>query len=57
MKVKVGVAPCDRCGRELMTDERHGGWYWQAGCSDIYGDGCHGHADEKQAREETVIIH
>lgn len=56
MKVKVGVAPCDRCGRELMTDEWHGGWYWQAGCSDIYGDGCHGHADDKQAREETVVI-
>lgn len=54
MNVLVGVAPCDKCGRDLMTDEYMGGWYWQVGCFDIYGDGCHGQADSKQVREETI---
>jgi hypothetical protein len=56
MKTLVGVAPCDKCGRELITDEMLGGWYWQAGCSDVYGDGCDGHADETRVVERVEII-
>lgn len=54
MLVTVAVAPCDKCGRDLMTDEYLGEWYWPAGCIDIHGDGCNGHADSKQVREETI---
>jgi hypothetical protein len=56
METLVGVAPCDKCGRELITDETLGDWYWQAGCSDIYGDGCDGHADETRVVERVEII-
>ena len=57
MDTLVAVAPCDKCGRELMTDEQFRGWYWQAGCADIHGDGCDGHADETKLRVETIVIY
>lgn len=57
MRVLVATAPCDKCGRELTTDESLGSWYWQAGCADIHADGCDGHADESQAHEEYVDIY
>lgn len=40
-----------------MTDESIGSqWYWQAGCQDIYGDGCDGHADDTMAWVEEIEI-
>jgi hypothetical protein len=55
--IRVGVAPCDTCGREIMTDQKHGGWYFGAGCADIYGDGCHGQPDTETVREEEIDIY
>jgi hypothetical protein len=59
MLLIVGVAPCDKCGRELITDEatRPGEWYFPAGCADIHGDGCNGHADTDKAHPEIIDIH
>ena len=58
MQVQVATAPCDKCGRELTTDESIGSrWYWQAGCQDIYGDGCDGHADDTLAWVEEIEIY
>jgi len=57
MRIQVGIAPCDTCGRELMTDQEHGGWYFSAGCNDIHGDGCSGHADTDKARNDIIDIY
>jgi hypothetical protein len=57
MLVKVATAPCDKCGRELTTDEWLGSPYWQAGCADIHADGCHGQADDSKATVEYIEIH
>lgn len=57
MLIDVGIAPCDTCGRELMTDERMGSWYFGSSCADIHGDGCGGHADTSAVRTERTDIH
>lgn len=57
MLIQVAIAPCDKCGRDIMTDQRHGGWYFGSGCVDIYGDGCDGHADESKTRTEETDIY
>jgi hypothetical protein len=55
--LQVGIAPCDKCGRDIITDQQHGGWYFGSGCADIHGDGCDGHADESKARTEETDIY
>ena len=57
MRVQVGLAPCDTCGRELMTDERLGAWYFGASCDYIHGDGCPGHADGDKATTDEIDVY
>lgn len=56
MIITVGRAPCDTCGRELTTDEWHGGWYFPASCAYIHDDGCPGHADDTRAYDDTEDV-
>ena len=56
MLIQVGIAPCDKCGRELMTDQKLGEWYFGSGCADIHGDGCDGQADTSKVATDTVDI-
>ena len=56
MLIQVGIAPCDKCGRELMTDQKLGEWYFGSGCADIHADGCDGQADTSKATTDTVDI-
>lgn len=56
MIIKVGRAPCDTCGRELITDQKLGTWYFAASCADIHGDGCTGHADDTRAYDDTEAV-
>ena len=56
MIVTVGRAPCDTCGRELITDQKLGTWYFTASCADIHGDGCTGHADDTRAYDDIEAV-
>lgn len=55
--IEIGIAPCDTCGRELMTDQKLGAWYFGSGCNDIHGDGCGGHADTDNVHDDIIDIH
>ena len=59
MLIEVGIAPCDTCGRKLMTDQyvKLGAWYFGASCNDIHGDGCGGHADTDTVHNDIIDIH
>jgi len=59
MITRIAKAPCDKCGREISTDDepRRGDWYFINDCNYIYGDGCDGQADTTQVTEEEIDIH
>jgi hypothetical protein len=58
MIIEVGIAPCDKCGRELITDQylAPGAWYFGS-CDEINGDGCKGEADTDKGFTTEMEIH